>query len=518
LTGIQVPGALDLSYVYPAAPANNGRITAEVNNLTNTTVSYGYDQLNRLANAASATGGTTNWGLSFSYDVYGNRTAQAVTAGSAPAFSATFDSGNHMVGYSYDNNGNQLNTPDGATLTYDWDNRMTNWSLSGASEVYHYHPAGWRIWKKKSTEAEGALYLYGPGGQLLHERSDSGSTAADYIYFGGRLLYTARYENSTWTRTGMYVDRLGTVRNGGKSYYPFGEEIGTPSANNTYKFASTYRDSATGLDYAINRYYASGMGRFLSADPYQASGGPAVPQNWNRYSYVHNDPINYFDPWGTNEADPNTAPPFPAFGFGFSFIPGTAEGMPTLVRYGPIPSAGMPPAPSASTGGGLTPLQAAIAEARQAGVAAILNKPKCAGLLGNGMSAAALGAMLARAAIQGEDLGPTLEYLPAPEDPSVEYRYRVARTEGGTIFVNTHGGEFVDPANVATYWGGDPTSQAGTVNLLTRGPQSGLTAPQFRTAYILHELGHITKAFADDTGNTQQSMDFTKSVIDNCIK
>jgi YD repeat-containing protein len=67
-----------LSYVYPAAPANNGRISAETRTVSgiSTTVSYTYDQLNRLATAVSATGGTTNWGLSFSYDVYGNRTAQ----------------------------------------------------------------------------------------------------------------------------------------------------------------------------------------------------------------------------------------------------------------------------------------------------------------------------------------------------------------------------------------------------------------------------------------------------------
>jgi RHS repeat-associated protein len=297
LTGIQVPGALDLSYVYPAAPANDGRISTETNNLTNTTVSYGYDQLNRLSTATSVTGSTTNWGLSFSYDVYGNRTAQAVTAGTAPAFSAAFGNNNHMVGYSYDNNGNQLNTPDGATLTYDWDNRMTNWSSSGASETYHYHPAGWRTWKKKSTEAEGTLYLYGPGGQLLHERSDSGNTAADYMYFGGRLLYTARYQSGTWTQTAMYTDRLGTVRNGGKSYYPFGEEVGS-TANNTYKFASTYRDSTTGLDYAVNRYYASGTARFTTPDPYKASAGASDPQSWNRYSYTQGDPVNYKDPTG----------------------------------------------------------------------------------------------------------------------------------------------------------------------------------------------------------------------------
>ena len=105
----------------------------------------------------------------------------------------------------------------------------------------------------------------------------------------------------------MYSDRLGSTRatwvatyGGGsttRNYYPFGEEI-TSTANNGYKFASTYRDSATGLDYAVNRYYASGTGRFLSTDPYRASGGPADPQGLNRYTYAQNDPVNFRDPTG----------------------------------------------------------------------------------------------------------------------------------------------------------------------------------------------------------------------------
>jgi RHS repeat-associated protein len=125
--------------------------------------------------------------------------------------------------------------------------------------------------------------------------------------------------------TRIYGDRLGSTRGTyttdpyyplswtTRNYYPFGEEIGTVSANNQYKYASTYRDAvwdgsqwvATGLDYAINRYYASGTARFTTPDPYQASGGPAVPQNWNRYSYVHNDPVNFRDPWGLLEAAPD---------------------------------------------------------------------------------------------------------------------------------------------------------------------------------------------------------------------
>jgi len=305
LTGIQAawtaaPYAVrfDLSYVYPAAGSNNGRISAEINNLTSTQVSYTYDQLSRLATAASATGGTTNWGLSFSYDVYGNRTAQTVTAGSAPAFSATFGSSNRMVGYSYDNNGNQLTTPDGATLEYDPDNRLTKWTKQGQVDQYQYHPSGWRL--SKSSEK----YLYGPGGQLL-ESYRAWNDFTDYVYFGGRLLYTL---SAGQALTRIYSDRLGSTRatetieqyGGGwttRNYYPFGEEIGS-TANDQYKFASTYRDSATGLDYAINRYYASGMGRFLTTDPYKASGGPANPQGLNRYTYAQNDPVNFRDPTG----------------------------------------------------------------------------------------------------------------------------------------------------------------------------------------------------------------------------
>lgn len=36
----------------------------------------------------------------------------------------------------------------------------------------------------------------------------------------------------------------------------------------------------------------------MTPDPYQASGGPGVPQSWNRYGYVENDPVNYRDPQG----------------------------------------------------------------------------------------------------------------------------------------------------------------------------------------------------------------------------
>jgi len=256
------------------------------------------------ASVGEGSGGTTNWGLSFSYDVYGNRMAQTVTAGSAPAFSASFGSNNRMVGYSYDNNGNQLNAADGATLEYDPDNRLTKWTKQGQTDQYQYHPSGWRL--SKGSEK----YLYGPGGQLL-ESYRAWNDITDYVYFGGRLLYTLSAGQAV---TRIYSDRLGSTRatetieqyGGGwttRNYYPFGEEI-TSTSNDQYKFASTYRDSATGLDYAVNRYYASGMGRFLTTDPAKRSARLRKSGSWNRYTYGSNDPINHSDPLGLFTYEP----------------------------------------------------------------------------------------------------------------------------------------------------------------------------------------------------------------------
>ena len=63
-------------------------------------------------------------------------------------------------------------------------------------------------------------------------------------------------------------------------------------------FATYTRDSFSGLDYAVNRWHLPGMGRFGSADPYQASAGPGDPGSWNRYSYVRGNPVNSLDHLG----------------------------------------------------------------------------------------------------------------------------------------------------------------------------------------------------------------------------
>ena len=135
-----------------------------------------------------------------------------MTAGAPPVFQAQFNNSNQMIVpvTVYDDNGNQLYTPDGAALEYDGDNRMSKWTRGAGTERYHYHPAGWRVLKEPAAGyGYSTLYLYGPGGQLLADDWDK-----EYVYFAGRLVYTME-PGWAWgctMRTRLYSDRLGTVR------------------------------------------------------------------------------------------------------------------------------------------------------------------------------------------------------------------------------------------------------------------------------------------------------------------
>jgi RHS repeat-associated protein len=95
----------------------------------------------------------------------------------------------------------------------------------------------------------------------------------------------------------FYQDRVGTDRSGGARYRPYGEEI-TSTSNDRVKFGTYIRDSATGMDYADQRYYTSAYGRFSTPDPLMGSATPRNPGSWNRYAYTAGDPINRTDPTG----------------------------------------------------------------------------------------------------------------------------------------------------------------------------------------------------------------------------
>ncbi|MCU1268639.1 MAG: hypothetical protein JWM21_4957 [Acidobacteria bacterium] len=116
----------------------------------------------------------------------------------------------------------------------------------------------------------------------------------------------------------MVFDKTGSLSNTKRhDYLPFGEDLpaGVGQRNSLQgfgmadgvrqKFTQKERDSETGLDYFLARYYSSTQGRFTSVDPLLASGRPANPQSWNRYAYVLNNPLHFVDPNGLVEtSDP----------------------------------------------------------------------------------------------------------------------------------------------------------------------------------------------------------------------
>jgi RHS repeat-associated protein len=92
-------------------------------------------------------------------------------------------------------------------------------------------------------------------------------------------------------------------------YLPFGEELASQGLRGStpgyaapdgvrQQFTQKERDVETGLDYFGARYYSAVAGRFSSPDNFLNDTHIAVPQSWNLYSFVHNNPLKYIDPTG----------------------------------------------------------------------------------------------------------------------------------------------------------------------------------------------------------------------------
>ncbi len=340
---------LDLKYNYTLNndAQNNGAKTGQLTGVTDQqnqarNRAYEYDKLGRLKKVKGGVNAfySPQWAQIYSYDRYGNRSS-VVSDPLLPPLPSNIPL-DGLASLSFNTASNRATS---ANFEYDPAGNQTKAVInsSGAAQKYRYDAAGRLAQALDANDNVQATYSYGAsnqrlmsvegavttyygwdGGRVIAEYTPSGASGLSwqtgYVYLGGRLLATMNGAAGSGTRF-HHPDRLGTnvvtdQSNGELVTKQMGMPFGTqqpmgafggdnswqhPSKSNPSKkrFTSYDRSDATGLDYAVNRFYSAAQGRFTQVDPIGMSAASlSDPQSLNMYSYCGNDPINHVDPDG----------------------------------------------------------------------------------------------------------------------------------------------------------------------------------------------------------------------------
>ncbi len=286
-----------------------------------TSESFGYDTLNRLT--SSTLGSVTK---TYGYDVLGNLTSKtgigSYSYGGSRPHAVTQVAGHNV---NYDANGN-------VTQNYNFTSSVTR-NLS------------WSSYNKPVQIDQGTTTLtfkYGAGRELFRQGTSANSNPTEYRYYinpvfevdskVGKNTYIHYIKagsqtvgmfksindfaqgNDTEETRYLHRDHLGSITAitdetalvvESLSYDPHGKRR-QPSWDDAASQIFTTQLSKcftghvyleeVGLIHMSGRVYDPDLGRFISADP--TIQYPEVQQNFNRYTYVNNNPLSYTDPSG----------------------------------------------------------------------------------------------------------------------------------------------------------------------------------------------------------------------------
>ena len=283
--------------------------------------SYGYDELNRLADV-SQNGKTRR---SYGYDAFGNRSRKTEyqTAGELVT-TYRYNTKNQLMqetdadgtkDYTYDHRGNLLSVTSGEEVIkaygFDAANQMS--SSMGRTDgtiqkaVYQYNGLGHRMGQSIATgdaaPARTIRYTLDLTRQYhnLLQKTGSGldqtyfwdgnvagmeEEGTDYFYFQDDLGSPMRLTDETGRSEEAY------------GFDEFGNDIRTAKdifqdSMQSFGFTGYQMDSAGGLYFAQARRYDAGAGRFVSED--FLKGHIAVPYTMNHYNYCWNRPMDLVD-------------------------------------------------------------------------------------------------------------------------------------------------------------------------------------------------------------------------------
>lgn len=302
-----------LAYTYDAI----GNVTALLDEMPGDIehCAFSYDGLYRLSRfnvrRSNSNGAVLRQGA-YAYDAEGNLRQFGDTATVSMSFddtarpgrltSVTRGTGTLPVGY--DARGNTQAFGGLGAISFDPLDRIARLVRTDGTEVrLAYDPQGQRV-LKEITE-NGATRRIRYAGNLYEE---STTKATRHIYLGDRLIASETTSGGAAAAVSHYhlADHQGTLLmttdSGGavvgqQRYSPFGTVLIVVSSVDRY--IGRERDPETGLIQFGQRYYAAGIGRFISPDWYvleNPNKPMRIPQGFNPYSYAVNNPIVLKDP------------------------------------------------------------------------------------------------------------------------------------------------------------------------------------------------------------------------------
>lgn len=309
--------------------------SGQISSSANYTYNNGTEKLNRLTQA-NITVGSTPYTFNYSYDPAGNLLSMAVPNGTTTTTNTfQYDGANRITAINSDS----------TAVSYDSNGNLTKLTVNGKTYQYVFDNSNRLTTVKDGTGAVIASYTYDQDGKRLTKTV--GTTITTYHYFQGELMYETLNTDPSNVIHALYVrspkgslqavalnytvggtntsnlyyyhynvhgDVIGVTDYNGNLfrqyfYDPYGNVISVEDGsgnsvdinndsgfNNAYTYAGYRFDSESGLYFLNSRYYAAGIGRFLTKDTFK--GVAKDPGSLNRYAYSKDDPVNNSDPSG----------------------------------------------------------------------------------------------------------------------------------------------------------------------------------------------------------------------------
>ena len=198
------------------------------------------------------------------------------------------------------------------SLAYDPEHRRVQQVSGGVTTTYLDDPASGVMSEGLHQSGQNSWKTYlSAGGRIVAQRfTINGNPNVDMRYFVlDHLGSVVAMSDASANVTRQYYDPWGAMRNGDGT--PDGACALPGASPSTRGFTNQEQMPGVCLVNGNARLYDPVLGRFLAADPTVEA--PALSQDWNRYSYVVNNPLAFVDPSGNEIARP-TYPPIRAKG------------------------------------------------------------------------------------------------------------------------------------------------------------------------------------------------------------